>query len=202
MNSALTKLQYGFVKKAEHFWKGMSHNKTQISPIPPEAYGDRFIKFITGITMSREEAEREKQSNEQAGLSLDPQRHSSHGLSRNSIDRVMDRAEKQAHKSEVDGAREGDVPERTLNSVRSPSAERTNGLAGAILPVVEEVGEAGSTGGRSGRSRDESVLNEKPDGFIHGDRDERHGRSGALISSKPPKDATLKQTPDISPVVP
>lgn len=48
--------QYGFVKRVEHFWKGLSHNRHQISPIPPHAYGERFLNFMTGTTMTREEA--------------------------------------------------------------------------------------------------------------------------------------------------
>ena len=49
---------YGLVKRLEHFWKGLHDNRSQISPVPPQAYGDRFINFITGITMTKEEAER------------------------------------------------------------------------------------------------------------------------------------------------
>lgn len=180
----------------------MSNNKSQISPIPPEAYGDRFIRFITGITMSREKAEREKQSHERADGSLDPQRLSSHGFSRNSTDRVMDKAEKQAHKTEIDGASEVDVPDRTLGAVRSPSAERSNGLAGATLPVVEEVGEAGSTGGRSGRSRDESSQNEKQDTINYSNVDGRVGRFEARAPLTPPKDGQFKQLPDIPLITP
>ncbi|KFY41404.1 hypothetical protein V494_03024 [Pseudogymnoascus sp. VKM F-4513 (FW-928)] len=46
---------YGTVKRLENFWKGLSHDKQQISPIPPLPYGERFIKFIMDITKSREE---------------------------------------------------------------------------------------------------------------------------------------------------
>ncbi|KAL2860189.1 hypothetical protein BJX68DRAFT_224442 [Aspergillus pseudodeflectus] len=60
---------YGTVKRIEHFVKGLTHDRTQISPIPPESYGDRFIAFIKRITMSKEEAQRcrESQATEQAG---------------------------------------------------------------------------------------------------------------------------------------
>ncbi|KAI9787668.1 MAG: Phosphatidylinositol-4-phosphate 5-kinase [Geoglossum umbratile] len=130
---------YGMLKKAETFWKGLSHPKAQISPIPPEAYGERFLQFITGNTKSKEEAEREKQSmpSEDGGV-----RHSTQLFPRWSSDNAAERAERQ-------GVNEEDRPPRTLTTVRSPSAERTNGVAGATLPVVEEVGEAGSTSGRS-----------------------------------------------------
>jgi 1-phosphatidylinositol-4-phosphate 5-kinase len=58
-------------------------------------------------------------------------------------------------RTEKDGANGEDTPEpRLVSTVRSPSAERTNGMQGQTLPIVEEVGEASSTGGRSGRSRE------------------------------------------------
>jgi 1-phosphatidylinositol-4-phosphate 5-kinase len=53
--------QYGPIKRIEHFWKGLSHPDSQISAIPPDRYGDRFIHFISGITKSKELAEREQQ---------------------------------------------------------------------------------------------------------------------------------------------
>ena len=128
----------------------MSNNKSQISPIPPEGYGDRFVKFITGITMPREEAE--KQVHGQSDGSIHTNRPSSHYLSRSSTDRVMERAEKQAHRTDEQGTREDETRDRTLSAVRSPSADRSNGVTGSTLPIVEEVGESGSTGEHSARS--------------------------------------------------
>ena len=130
----------------------MSNNKSQISPIPPEGYGDRFVKFITGITKPREEAE--KQSYEQLDGSIQANRLSSHQITRSSTDRVMDDAEKQAQKTEDQGASENEPRDRTLSAVRSSSVDRSSGMMGATLPVVEEVGEGGSTGGQSGQSRE------------------------------------------------
>lgn len=52
------------IKKIEHFWKGLSHDRTQISALPPEQYGDRFLNFMEGITISREEAEFQAQEKE------------------------------------------------------------------------------------------------------------------------------------------
>ncbi len=128
----------------------MSNNKSQISPIPPEDYGERFIKFITGLTMTAEEAEREKQS----GDHLDgAHRQTSFGLSRKSTDKVVQNAEKQAYKTEQQGANEETTPDRTLTSMRSTSAEIPGGLGGQTLPVVEEDGEAAS--------RDHSPNNQK-----------------------------------------
>lgn len=181
----------------------MSNNKSLISPIPPEAYGDRFIKFITGITMPREEAE--KLSHEQGAASMQTRPVSGGQLFRTSTERVMDRAEKQARISQDDGANETRTPERVMGVVRSPSAERTNGLAGATLPIVEEVGEAGSTGGRSGRSQERSPsdvgLNGAP--VLAGPLHTPSSPVGGRPPPTPPKDypsrqnSTMKKLPAI-----
>ena len=138
----------------------MSSPKTQISPIPPESYGERFVKFISGLTLTKEEQEHGVRSSEQVDgngsitASSTMNRHSSVDLSRKSTDRVVEKAEKQARKSEEHGIVEDEWRDRTLSAIRSPSAERTNGVAGATLPVVEEDGEA--------NSREDSLRNEKP----------------------------------------
>lgn len=179
----------------------MSAPKTQISPVPPDAYGERFINFITGITMTEEEAERRKvldkehtrQSNDQnlwtvdgPITSLDVARRSSHSdrLPRSSVEKTIEKAQKQAEKSERNGANEQAMPERILATTRSSSAERTHGQAGSTLPVVEEVGEGGSTGGRSGTSVGGSVVDEKERGGERGE--ESKGRIRRVISSKEP----------------
>ncbi|KAL9602954.1 MAG: hypothetical protein Q9219_001479 [cf. Caloplaca sp. 3 TL-2023] len=145
---------YGLIKRAEHLWKGMSNNKSQISPIPPEDYGHRFVKFITGLTKTKEQAERESRSTEQLDGSSYTDRQPSFALSRHSTDKVIQKAEKQAQKSvEKQGASEDNLRDWTLTS------DRNGGPAGAILPVVEEDGEAGS--------REDSLRHEeKPDGQI------------------------------------
>ncbi|KAL8950026.1 MAG: hypothetical protein Q9222_003905 [Ikaeria aurantiellina] len=143
---------YGLIKRAEHLWKGMSHNKSQISPIPPEEYGDRFVKFITGLTKSKEQAERESRSTDHMDSSLDhqqQQRQPSFTLSRHSTDKVVQKAEKQAQKSvERDGASEDSHRDRTLGATTGGAG---GSGAGATLPVVSEDGEAAL-------SRDNSVA--------------------------------------------
>lgn len=68
---------------------------------------------------------------------------------------VIQRNENDAMNGEKSGEHESDRPEpRMISTVRSPSAERSNGLQGQVLPVVEEMGEASSTGGRSAASRE------------------------------------------------
>lgn len=140
----LTLSQYGFVKRAEHFWKGMSSDSSQISPIPPEGYGDRFVKFISGITMTKEDQERQDQSGNLLDGSIEHHRRSSLRTSRHSTEKIIEKAEKQAHKTEKQGAIEDPKRDRTLSAVRSPSVERASGAGGATLPVVEEDGEAAS----------------------------------------------------------
>ncbi|KAH8659758.1 hypothetical protein BGZ61DRAFT_155249 [Ilyonectria robusta] len=49
---------YGISKKIEHFWKGLRHDGTQISALPPQEYGERFLHFMEGITITPEEAAR------------------------------------------------------------------------------------------------------------------------------------------------
>ena len=146
----------------------MSANKTQISPIPPEGYGDRFVKFINGITKPREEAEAEAETAVHPEMQqLDGQAtniRSSldvHSSVRENIDsrsnsriarlspvQLMEQAERQARRSS--SSEEFQPVDRTIKTVRSPSAER--GIergASVTLPVLEEVGEGGSMGGGS-----------------------------------------------------
>ena len=154
----------------------MSQDKKQISPISPEPYGERFIQFIEGITKSPEEAAREKAG--PAGASRphdDSSTFSDRGRNPDSLDSgrgrsnsqpmhrpnnansTLQRNEQEAIKTEKRGDDETHRPDpRTISVVRSPSADRSGGLQGQTLPVVEEFGEASSTGGRSGHSKEEN----------------------------------------------
>lgn len=144
------------IKRVEHFFKGLSNVESQISPIPPERYGDRFVRFISGITKSIELALQEKADKVMAPLELD--QHAGEGhisdsydgergeLIRSPTDKVMAKAEKQAEKSRDDLSKsEESAPDRSLSTVRSPSPGRQDN-AGFTLPVLEEVGESSSTG--------------------------------------------------------
>jgi 1-phosphatidylinositol-4-phosphate 5-kinase len=142
------------------FAEGLSNDKKLLSPINPEPYGERFIKFIEGITKSPEEATREKEEAEAvaATTNVNSSRRRSNSLgmalgihrtptSNSAIQRATEEAGKKPEK-------EKERPDpRTIGVVRSPSAERTGGLQGQILPVVDEGGEGSSTGeGGGGRS--------------------------------------------------
>lgn len=52
--------RYNTVKKIEHLWKGMGGDEPNISPIPPQRYGERFIRFISSLTKSSDSTEKEK----------------------------------------------------------------------------------------------------------------------------------------------
>lgn len=137
-------------------WKGVANQESQISAIPPDRYGDRFVKFISGITKTRERAElelieKDRPRSDRITKSLDDPRLAGVNIQRSSTDNVMEKAERQADRSRRRGADESDVPDRTIQAVRSPSAERGD-AGGYTLPVVEEAAESNSVGGRSGRS--------------------------------------------------
>lgn len=148
----------------------MSNPKSQISPVPPDQYGERFVRFINGITKTREAAELEKAEERGmaspeliddpslSGINMNahPRSSESQTTPRNqeATDRVMEKAEKQARRSERHGADESNVPNKKLTSARSPSPPGDPG--GYTLPVVEEDVEGQSTGGRSGRSNEPS----------------------------------------------
>lgn len=134
------------IKRSEHFYKGLSNPESQISAVPPDKYGDRFVKFITGITKTRERAEQEKRDEQDF---IDDPRLSGVNL-RTSTETVMEKAERQAEKSMRHGASEKDVPDRTIHAVTGAGGEREG--VSTTLPVVEEAAESQSMGGRSGRS--------------------------------------------------
>ncbi|KAJ4403190.1 Phosphatidylinositol-4-phosphate 5-kinase [Neurospora sp. IMI 360204] len=145
---------YGIIKKMEHFWKGLSGDRHQISALPPHEYGERFINFISGITMSCEEAIREAQERgaqmeAEAALAdqqqVPPVPPLPSGVQSPEAEATMQRAEREAYKT---GVSEENVPTKTLRTTLSPgSIERRDNIASqaSILPVVEEAAEGRSS---------------------------------------------------------
>ncbi|TGJ79163.1 hypothetical protein E0Z10_g9602 [Xylaria hypoxylon] len=165
---------YGMIKKIEHFWKGLSSDRTQISALPPEEYGDRFMKFMSGITMSPEEAARERNDRAVAAAAtmastvdgqgrppmptyLPPAPPEMRNPTSPEPNPTLEKALRLATKREKDIAEEDQVPDRKITTSVVPSAGRTN--SHTILPVVEESAEAASLGGRS---RGESATESRP----------------------------------------
>ncbi|KAF2122436.1 hypothetical protein BDV96DRAFT_481314 [Lophiotrema nucula] len=196
---------YSFIKRMEHFLKGLTNQESQISAIPPERYGDRFVKFISGNTKTREAAEREKAEEAEAAAN-EP---SLPGINqsrqeRDSIDRVMEKAERQAERSRQRGASEEDVPNRNVRAVRSPSAERGE-PGGTTLPVVEEAAESSSTGGRSGRSTETDLRPRPPplkEGDIHSLQPRSRDPSHQRPPPTPPKDSVVDTNEERPPTPP
>ena len=165
--------------------EGLSNDKKLLSPINPEPYGERFMKFIEGITKSPEEATREKTAAELEQQQADTlaadsahNHNSSTGRRRssslgatlgtynrsNTVNSTLQRNEHEAaKKGEKDVERERPDP-RTLGAVRSPSADRSGGMQGQILPVVEEMGEASSNGGERSLRSVRSFQSQRNDG--------------------------------------
>ncbi|KAI8627155.1 hypothetical protein F5Y19DRAFT_181426 [Xylariaceae sp. FL1651] len=177
---------YGMIKKIEHFWKGLSSDRTQISALPPEEYGDRFLKFMSGITLSPEEVARdqndraaaavatasstaETQTNPPAPTYLPPAPPGMRSPNSPEPNPTIEKALRKATKKEKDVAKEDQVPERKITISVAPGNGRTN--SHTVLPVVEESAEAASLGGRShGESTSDSrpftpSPRERHDGF-------------------------------------
>ncbi|KAF4456540.1 1-phosphatidylinositol-4-phosphate 5-kinase [Fusarium austroafricanum] len=157
---------YGIIKKIEHFWKGLSSDKTQISALPPDQYGDRFYHFIEGVTMSTEEAHREAerrhqeiieaQRSENRVSSWNSRRRSSQavppmpthvpppppGPRSPEAQETLERANKEAERSERHGHTENQVPDRVLTTGTNRDT-RDSLQHEPILPVVQEAGENG-----------------------------------------------------------
>lgn len=144
----------------------MGGHEAQISPVPPERYGDRFVKFISGVTMSRERAEQERLSTAlaaDAGVEIPPgiggTVNDPHlggiNIHRDKInppgtDKVIQAAEHMAEKSRRKGSSEDEIPDRSILTVRSPGGEHTES---ATLPVIGEAAEGTSNAGSRTPSR-------------------------------------------------
>jgi 1-phosphatidylinositol-4-phosphate 5-kinase len=117
----LTDTQYGVIKKLEHFWKGLSSDGTQISALPPHDYGERFMNFISGVTMSAEEAQREAQERDAANAAAaaaaeQPERVGSWGSRRHSTS---------THIPPIPNYRPPAPPTNLLSGQKSPEQEIT-----------------------------------------------------------------------------
>ncbi|KAM0750586.1 SAICAR synthase-like protein [Meredithblackwellia eburnea MCA 4105] len=49
---------YGILKKLEHFFRGLKHDKHMISAVPPQEYGDRFMSFIKSVIRGNDPSKR------------------------------------------------------------------------------------------------------------------------------------------------
>ncbi|CAH0019069.1 unnamed protein product [Clonostachys rhizophaga] len=148
---------YGMIKKIEHFWKGLTSDKTQISALPPAQYGDRFYNFVEGNTMSVEEAKREEarlkaqEITQSLESTIKPPKHHSippmpdhqppapppGGRSPEGRETV-EMASREAQRTEAAGMSEKHVPDRTLRAAVPYSDKRESLQREPILPLVQE----------------------------------------------------------------
>jgi 1-phosphatidylinositol-4-phosphate 5-kinase len=198
------------IKKIEHFWKGLSSDRTQISALPPEEYGDRFLKFMSGITMSPEEAARDQRDRVAAAAMtlssaekhsvppmptyLPPAPPDMRSPTSPEPNPTVEKALRKATKKEKDVAKEEQVPERKMTTSVAPSTGRAN--SHTVLPVVEESAEAASLGGRT---RSESSIESRP--FTPSPRGRQDGFTdlgphgiGGRGPPTPPKTSYLEST--------
>jgi 1-phosphatidylinositol-4-phosphate 5-kinase len=151
--------QYGTIKRLENFWKGFSHDKTQISPVPSIAYGDRFINFISGVIKTREQAVLErtvdpKRTPRPVAVAADGAASPAHNAAEDTVHAAevsTERAESRGH-----GGRTSEIAliDHTLSTTRSPSRDRASkDDRGMTLPIVDEAGEAGEAGGAAAQSQ-------------------------------------------------
>ncbi|KAH6847255.1 hypothetical protein B0I37DRAFT_140432 [Chaetomium sp. MPI-CAGE-AT-0009] len=201
---------YGIIKKIEHFWKGLSSDRSQISALPPHEYGERFISFISSMAMSQEEAIRAAQERDaalaaEAAAEIPPVPNYQPPLPPSSSPSGQSRV--QARTSEL-GDQEDDASERVLrtvitgppnNSGTGKPSHHPNAPA-TVLPVVEEAVEGTSTGDRSRNSRVSSLTtdsevrpltpakegDELAPGFGNPLLGSRNGSRGSSIHARPP----------------
>ncbi|ETN44298.1 uncharacterized protein HMPREF1541_10478 [Cyphellophora europaea CBS 101466] len=171
---------YGFVKRLEHFWKGLKDNRSQISPIPPQQYGDRFLNFVTGITMTKEEAERRRRqtgesalsevapigfaASQRTSLAADP--HSSLDVDRTNeklaaksppgspmaVEHTMAKAQKQVDRETGEKGRRRSEEEKPVRTLLTTEDAKSH----TLLPVVSEENMEGSRVGSASASRSPS----------------------------------------------
>ena len=135
------------MKRMEHFLKSFTSDETQISAIPPDNYGERFIKFITGSTKPRDVNRLKNEFPEQSnGCVIRPE------VPRSSTEEVMQRAYHQAELSGKKGVPEHAIPDVHLSAVKSSSMEPGNE---PILPVIEKAVDKSS--GKKRISHEQSI---------------------------------------------
>lgn len=173
------------MKRLEHLYKGFKDNRQQISPIPPVPYGERFLNFMAGITMSKEEAER--RTKEEGKQSTDVNAHNAahhHHIPSGNRSRSQSNADHLIDGTTMPRSPRNEVAvEETLYAAEKSADKQTDSRKGrkrseeekpdrtlltaesgprlsATLPVVSEDKEGSSRHGSHRSSRNEEQLNE------------------------------------------
>ena len=123
-------------KHLETWWKSCSHPRDQLSPIPPNEYAARFVKFIRASIKTREEVAQERMEETSAVAPLST-------IEEQEDRRIMERAQKQTRKeSESHGEKEEMNVGRT--TALSPSHERPEQVLPSVTVANNEKQEHGS----------------------------------------------------------
>src|SRR5215469_7182964 len=104
----------------ESFFKAIGNRDEEISAVPPDYYGDRFIRFIKANTQTREAAEKE----ERTAHSIEDPSLSGGLQHRNATEEVMEKEERQAERSARHGINESNIPDRSLTTEHNPPTDR------------------------------------------------------------------------------
>ena len=112
-------------KHLETWWKSLSHPRDQLSPIPPDEYAERFVKFIRANIKTKDEIVTEKAE--------EPQQPSSPltTIEEREDRRILDRAYRQLRKENRSNGEKPEVDVGRSTSV-SPDREKPE----QVLPVV------------------------------------------------------------------
>lgn len=111
-------------KHLETWWKSCSHPRDQLSPVPPDEYASRFVKFIRANIKTREEVAQEK------GEEIAPTSPLT-TIEEQEDRRIMEKAQKQLHK-ESTGHEEKEEYDVGRARALSPDEERPE----QVLPTV------------------------------------------------------------------
>jgi 1-phosphatidylinositol-4-phosphate 5-kinase len=149
---------YGIIKKIEHFWKGLSSDRSQISALPPYEYGERFINFISGVTMSQEEAIREAQARDAAAAAeaaASDAQHRAGSLGDNTSIPPAPNYQPPLPPTPVPSGQRSAAYEpagQKSEQTSAPNPAKPERRETTVLPVVEEAAEGTSTGDRTRNS--------------------------------------------------
>lgn len=124
--------RYSWRKRAENFWKGLHHSRSQISAVPPADYAKRFLKFIEQSLLARGEEPPDSKSESKA------------------LQKSKERAEKELRRSSLT---EGERVDKTISTNAS-----TAGGAKVIVPRVENEAESSSQQPKARKSEEKIDL--------------------------------------------
>lgn len=172
--------RYDSVKRAEHFFKSLvsSGKGAEISAVPPERYGARFVRFMNSIAVPRDAGPSSAVEHAQAALERasqertastdaekDGSHHSQHGAAHH-FSRSSRESNEQQRASGESRSRSGSID--GLHSA-APTSDRVRSTLetdrdGTTLPVVEETNETSSMAEREKeRSRSRDARGERRD---------------------------------------